>query len=64
MTTTRHAIRLERFGEPAVMRWVSEAAQRPAPGEVSVAVEAIGVNFADTMVRRGEYRRDQPLDFS
>jgi NADPH2:quinone reductase len=31
---------------------------------VSVAVEAIGVNFADTMVRRGEYRRDQPLTFT
>lgn len=29
-----------------------------------MAVEAIGVNFADTMVRRGEYRRDQPLGFT
>jgi NADPH2:quinone reductase len=34
------------------------------PGEVTVAVEAFGVNFADTMVRRGEYRRDQPLSFT
>jgi NADPH2:quinone reductase len=60
----RHVVRLERFGEPGVMRWVEEDASEPGPGEVSVAVDAIGVNFADTMVRRGEYRRDQPLDFT
>ena len=38
----------------------------PPRGErdVLVAVDAIGVNFADTMVRRGEYRRDQSLDFT
>lgn len=45
------------------MRW----AQGPAPerddSSVAVEVEAIGVNFADTIVRRGEYRRDQALSF-
>jgi NADPH2:quinone reductase len=33
----------------------------PNRGEVLVKVAAAGVNFADTMVRRGEYRKDQPL---
>jgi len=57
-------VELERFGPPRVMRW----AERPTPAvgaaEVAVEVEALGVNFADSMVRRGEYRRDQPLDFT
>jgi NADPH:quinone reductase len=61
---TRHLIALERFGGPEVMRWVEAEAPAPGPDEVAVEIEAIGVNFGDTMVRRGEYRRDQPLDFT
>jgi NADPH2:quinone reductase len=60
----RHLVALDRFGGPEVMRWVEAEAPAPGPEEVAVAVEAIGVNFGDTMVRRGEYRRDQPLDFT
>lgn len=62
--STRKLIALERFGGPEVMRWVEAEAPEPGPDEVAVAVEAIGINFGDTMVRRGEYRRDQPLDFT
>lgn len=58
------AVRLPEFGPPDVMSWVESPAPDRGPDEVSVAVEAIGVNFADTMVRRGEYRRDQPLSFT
>jgi NADPH2:quinone reductase len=61
---TRRQIALDKFGPPQVMRWVEAAVPARGPGEVLVAVEAIGVNFADTMVRRGEYRRDQPLSFT
>jgi NADPH2:quinone reductase len=60
----RKLIALERFGGPEVMRWVEADAPQPGPDEVVVEVEALGVNFGDTMVRRGEYRRDQPLDFT
>ena len=42
---------------------VAEAPE-PGPDEVAVKIDAFGINFADTMVRRGEYRRDQPLDFT
>lgn len=62
--STRKLIALERFGGPEVMRWVEAEAPEPGPEEVAVKVDAIGVNFGDTMVRRGEYRRDQPLDFT
>jgi NADPH:quinone reductase len=63
MRTRRHVV-LDRFGPPEVMRWEEGPMPEPSAGEVLVAVEAIGVNFADTMVRRGEYRRDQPLTFT
>ncbi|MEZ5076828.1 MAG: NADPH:quinone oxidoreductase family protein [Solirubrobacterales bacterium] len=61
---TRRLIALDRFGGPEVMRWVEAEAPAPGPDDVVVEVETLGVNFADTMVRRGEYRRDQPLDFT
>jgi NADPH2:quinone reductase len=60
---TRRIVALERFGPPEVMRWVDAPIPVRGPDEVLVAVQAIGINFADTMVRRGEYRRDQSLDF-
>jgi NADPH2:quinone reductase len=55
---------MERFGPPDVMAWVDGPVPARGPDEVLVAVDAIGVNFADTIVRRGEYRRDQSLDFT
>lgn len=60
---TRRIVVIEQFGAPEVMRWAERPVPARGPDQVTVAVEAIGVNFADTMVRRGEYRRDQPLDF-
>ncbi len=63
MRMRRH-VAIERFGPPDVMRWVDGPVPARGDGDVLVAVEAIGVNFADTMVRRGEYRRDQSLDFT
>jgi NADPH2:quinone reductase len=61
---TRRAVVLDRFGPPEVMRVANEPMPEPGEHEVLVAVEAIGVNFADTIVRRGEYRREQPLSFT
>lgn len=61
---SRKRIRLRGFGGPDVMELVEEPTPDPAPGEVVIDVEAVGVNFADTMVRRGEYRRRQSLDFT
>ncbi|ODU06375.1 MAG: hypothetical protein ABS81_05010 [Pseudonocardia sp. SCN 72-86] len=64
MTTppaSRRAVRFDRFGPPEVLSLVTEPLPGPGPGDVVVAVAAVGVNFADTMTRRGEYRRDQAL---
>ena len=60
----RRAVVLERFGPPGVMRLEEQELGEPGEDEVLVAVEAIGVNFGDVMVRRGEYRRGQQLSFT
>lgn len=60
----RRLVALRRFGAPAEMQWTSGPLPPRGADEIHVAVAAIGVNFADTMVRRGEYRRDQPLTFT
>lgn len=57
----RRVIKVNRFGPPEVMQLLREPLPEPSAGHVLVAVDAAGVNFADTMVRRGEYRRDQTL---
>ena len=36
----------------------------PGPGEVLVAVEAAGVNFADTLMTAGKYQEKPPFPFS
>jgi NADPH:quinone reductase len=51
---------LDSWGPPEVMRVAERAAPSPGAGELLVGVEAAGVNFADTMIRRGEYLREQP----
>ncbi|GEL25351.1 NADPH:quinone reductase [Pseudonocardia sulfidoxydans NBRC 16205] len=58
---SRRAVRFDRFGPPEVLELGTEPLPEPGPGDVVVAVAAVGVNFADTMTRRGEYRRDQVL---
>jgi NADPH2:quinone reductase len=44
-----------------VLEIVTEPAPSAGPGEVLIAVEALGVNFADVLMRQGRYRRDQTL---
>lgn len=55
---------LDAFGGPDVMRLEERETPRPSAGEVLVDVEVAGVNFGDTMIRRGEYLRNQPLSMA
>ncbi len=55
---------LDAFGGPDVLRLEERPTPAPGPGEVLVDVEVAGVNFGDTMIRRGEYLRDQPLSMA
>ncbi|MDZ4338836.1 MAG: NADPH:quinone oxidoreductase family protein [candidate division NC10 bacterium] len=57
------AIRVHEFGGPEVLRYEEVPDPRPGPGEVLVEVEAAGVNFADTLARRGLYPTPTPPPF-
>ncbi|MEJ2483813.1 MAG: zinc-binding dehydrogenase [Gemmatimonadota bacterium] len=54
MSTTR-AIRIERHGPPDVFVEREIPLPPPAPGELSIRVEAAGINFADLLMRAGLY---------
>jgi len=58
--TTRSVI-LSAFGGPEVLAFTDGPTPQPGPGQVLVQTEVSGVNFGDTMTRRGEYLRNQPL---
>ncbi len=47
---------VNRFGGPEKLELIEEHPPEPAPGEVRVRLTSIGMNHADLMARRGEYR--------
>jgi putative PIG3 family NAD(P)H quinone oxidoreductase len=48
-------IEITQPGEPEVLRAGTRPTPRPGPGELLIRVEAAGVNFPDTLQRRGMY---------
>ncbi|HLI12222.1 MAG TPA: NADPH:quinone oxidoreductase family protein [Alphaproteobacteria bacterium] len=58
------AILCKAWGEPSTLAF--EAVPPPAlrPGHVRIAVHAVGVNFADTLIIAGKYQEKPPLPFS
>lgn len=46
---------LERTGGPDVLRMEEVQAPKPGPGEVAIRVEAIGINYAEVLSRKGLY---------
>lgn len=51
----RRVVRFHELGGPEVLRLEHEPPQAPRPGEVQLRVEAIALNRADAMFRRGTY---------
>lgn len=49
------AVLLRRHGGPGVLRVERIADPRPAPGQVLVGVEAVGLNYAEVLSRKGLY---------
>lgn len=64
MTGELRRVVIDSFGGPEVLRLERAEAAQPSLGEVLIEVEVAGVNFGDTMIRRGEYLRHQPLSMS
>ncbi len=58
------AIVLERHGGPQVLRVREAPDPVPGAGEVRVRVEAIGVNFAEVLSRKGLYGWAPPLPYT
>ena len=55
------AIRVTRLGGPEVLTPAVVDDPHPAPGEVLVALEAVGVNFIDVYFRTGLYKKPLPF---
>ena len=56
-----YRIEIPQFGGPEVLTLKEAADLQPGPGQVRVAVDAAGVNFADVMARMGLYDSTPPL---
>lgn len=51
-----HAIRIHAHGGPEVLKWEEVAAAEPAPGEVRLRQQAVGLNYIDIYHRTGLYK--------
>lgn len=51
-----HQITVNRFGPPEVLEHLTLESPEPGPGQVRVRLTSIGMNHADLMGRRGEYK--------
>src|SRR5262245_15719492 len=59
--TTMHAMIIKAFGDVDVLNGQEVPTPKPRPGHVLVKVEAVGVNYYDTLVRSGAVSRDIAL---
>ncbi len=60
---TMKVIQFYEYGEPDVLRYEEIEKPTPGKGQVLVKVEAVGINYADTMRRRNAYLEHTPLPY-
>jgi NADPH2:quinone reductase len=58
------AIQICQHGTPDLLRWAEVPDPAPGPGQVSIDVHAVGVNFPDLLVVAGTYQDLFPLPFT
>ena len=56
-----HRILIRAPGRYDALEWVEEPDLTPGPGEVVIETEAVGVNYADSIIRMGLYRSAREL---
>ena len=56
-----HRIRISRPGDYSALSYVEVETPEPGPGEVVIAAEACGVNYADGIIRMGLYESAKKL---
>lgn len=52
---TMQAVQFSEYGDPAVLEYVEVERPTPGTGEILLKIEAVGINYADTMRRRNNY---------
>jgi len=55
------AIRIHKTGGPEVLEWEDLDVGEPAPGQVRIRQEAVGLNFIDVYHRTGLYKQELPF---
>jgi NADPH:quinone reductase len=63
MTKTMKQVLLNEFGSPEKLKTIETNIPCPKEGEVVIKVEAIGVNYSDTLRRRNQYFQQTPLPY-
>lgn len=63
MTKTMKQVLLNHYGSPDELTLVETNIPQPKAGEVVIKVEAIGVNYSDTLRRRNLYFQPTPLPY-
>lgn len=63
MAKTMKLVQLNQYGLPDELKLVETSIPQPKDGEVVIKVEAIGVNFSDTLRRRNQYFQPTPLPY-
>ena len=58
------AIVCHELSGPAALRLEDVPEPRPGPGQVRIRVRACGVNFADSLITRGQYQVQPQPPFS
>jgi NADPH:quinone reductase len=58
------AIRVERLGEPEVLKLVEVPDLQISVGQILVQIQAVGVNPVETYIRAGTYARKPPLPYT
>ncbi len=61
--TTMKVIRFHEYGDPNVLKYEDEERPVPGAGQVLVKIEAVGLNYADTMRRRNNYLENTPVPY-
>ena len=54
MRKTMKQVQINQYGTPDVLTLVDAGIPQPKAGEVVIKVEAIGVNYSDTLRRRNQ----------